>query len=357
MGRPQPKVDLAGDDDDDAEAVVAELRGYFSQSPTWECEKTLGNGAYGAAILVKERSARRGHGRRVVLKRALRAGIAELKAEIATLKKLRRNAHVATLLASCEDVTECAGPDIPAAKWKTIFTSLRGLRGPVLVQEYCQNGTIDSLKEKARTQGIDIPNRLLWRFYLCLVRACVGLAYPALGPEDGTATLEEIPAGRAAGDLVHGDIAGRNMVIGDTDPSTPEHSTIPVLKMIDFGSSRECADAGKGVEENLHSTAVEMLRLIRKGPVKTRVQRNATYFEGVRTVATDILPGVDGVPRFPNLDPKLRDLLVHALRTDRDRRPSLAEMLAATRNEGGQNPVNDTRDSDADTIQRLIYDA
>lgn len=96
--------------------------------------------------------------------------------------------------------------------------------------------------------------------------------------------------------------------------------------------------------------------MIRKGPVQTRVLRNATYFEGVRTVATDILPGVDGVLRFPNLDPKLRDLLVQALRTDRGRRPTLAEMLAATQN-GWQSWANDTQDPDTVTIQRLIYDA
>lgn len=88
------------------------------------------------------------------------------------------------------------------------------------------------------------------------MRACVGLAYPPTSPESGIERLEEIPSDRTAGDLVHGDIAGRNMVIGDTDPSTPEHSTIPILKMIDFGSSRECAEAGKGAEENLHSVAV-----------------------------------------------------------------------------------------------------
>ncbi|KAI8944463.1 kinase-like domain-containing protein [Xylaria longipes] len=358
MGQPQPieTVDLVGDDDDNAEAVVAELRGYFSQSGTWECEKMLGNGAYGAAILVKERSAGDGNRRRVVLKRALSDGIAELKVETATLKKLRHSAHVATLLASCEDLTEFADPNILGTGLQTIFTSLRGLRGPALVQEYCENGTLDSLKEKARDQGIDIPNRLLWRFYLCLVRACIGFAYPR-DSEGATAALEEIISDRTAGDLVHGDIAGRNMVIGDTDPGIPEHSTIPILKIIDFGRSGECANAGKGVEENLHFAAVEMLRLIRKGPVRAREPRNATYFEGIRTVATDILPGIDGVPRFPNLDPELRDLLVQALRTDRDRRPSLAEMLAATRNGGDQGPVGNTPDPDADTIQRLIYDA
>ncbi|KAI0437082.1 kinase-like domain-containing protein [Xylaria telfairii] len=358
MAQPQPVVDLAddGDDNDNADAVAAELQGYFSRSTTWECEKTLGHGAHGTAILVKERSGRDGHQRRVVLKRALADGMAELKAEIATLGKLRGGAHFSTLLASCDDLTEFADPGPSETTFKTIFTSLHGLRGPALVQEYYQNGTINSLKEKAKAQNIDIPNRLLWNFYLCLVRACVGLAYLPTSPESGIERLEEIPSDRAAGDLVHGDIAGGNMVIGDMDPSTPEHSTIPVLKMIDLGSSRECAEAGKGVEENLHSVAVEMLRMIRKGPVKTRGLRNATYFEGVRTVATDILPGVDGMPRFPNLDPKLQDLLVQALRTDRGRRPTLAEMLAATQN-GCQSSADALQDQDAVTIQRLIYDA
>lgn len=86
MTQPQSVVDLADDDDNNADAVTAELQGYFSRSRTWECEKTLGHGAYGTAILVKERSGRDGRQRRVVLKRALGDGIAELKAEIATLE-------------------------------------------------------------------------------------------------------------------------------------------------------------------------------------------------------------------------------------------------------------------------------
>ncbi|TRX88831.1 hypothetical protein FHL15_010290 [Xylaria flabelliformis] len=87
--------------------------------------------------------------------------------------------------------------------------------------------------------------------------------------------------------------------------------------------------------------------MVCKEPVKTQVQQNAT----------NILPGADGVPRFPDLDPKLRDLFVQALRADRDRWPNSVEMLVATRNEGGQVPVDDVKDSDADMIQRLMYNA
>ncbi|TGJ80504.1 hypothetical protein E0Z10_g8261 [Xylaria hypoxylon] len=347
-------VDLAGDDDDNARAVFFESQEYFARSNTWECEKMLGSGAYGAAILVKERNAKQGHWRRVVLKRALRAGIDELKTEIATLQLLRGNAHFATMLACCEDLTEFANPTITGTGLRTIFASLRGLRGPALVLEYFQNGTLDSLKEKAKLQGIELSNGLLWQFYLCLVRACIGLGYPPNGPEDVTPTLEEIPHGEPPRDLIHGDIAGRNIVIGDTNPDVAEHSSIPILKMIDLGSSRDSDNAGKGPEENLHAVAIEMLRLICRGPVRTRVPRFATAFNGVETAATDILP-VNGMPKFPHLDIRLRDLLVQALRTDRDRRPTLVDMLTYTRNEANRNSPNAPY-LDRPIIQRLIYD-
>ncbi|KAF2964689.1 hypothetical protein GQX73_g8870 [Xylaria multiplex] len=252
---PPQVVDLADADDDDAQVIYHELQSCFARSNRWECEKLLGSGAYGAAVLVKERNADQGHARRVVLKRALGAGIDELKAEIAALKLLRGSAHFATMLASCEDLIEFANQTTPTMGLRTIFATLHGLRGPASVQEFCQNGTLDQLKEKARARGIEIPNSLLWHFYLCLVRACIGLAYPPSGAEDVTPALEVL-RGEAPGDLVHGDIAGRNIVIADIDADVPEHSTIPTLKMIDLGSSRHTDNAGKGPEENLHAVAI-----------------------------------------------------------------------------------------------------
>ncbi|KAI0529824.1 kinase-like domain-containing protein [Xylaria digitata] len=351
---PSQVVDLADADDDDARVIYDELQSCFSRSNTWECEKMLGSGAYGAAVLVKERNADQGHARRVVLKRALGAGIDELKTEIAALQLLRGNAHLATMLASCDDLTEFTNRTTPTMGLRTIFATLRGLRGPAFVQEFCQNGTLDHLKQKAKARGIEIPNSLLWHFYLCLVRACIGFAYPLSGSEDVTPVLE-ILRDEAPGDLVHGDIAGRNIAIGDIDPTVPEHSSIPTLKMIDFGSSRRSDNAGKGPEENLHAVAIEMLRLICRGPVRTRVPRFATTFNGVETAATDILP-VNGVPKFPNLDITLRDLLVQALRSDRDQRPTLADMLANTQNGVNRNSP-DIFHLDIVILQQLIYDA
>ncbi len=44
-----------------------------------------------------------------------------------------------------------------------------------------------------------------------------------------TLALETILDGTALGDLIHGDIAGRDMVIGNTDPDAPERTSIPIL--------------------------------------------------------------------------------------------------------------------------------
>ncbi|KAI1819272.1 kinase-like domain-containing protein [Xylaria intraflava] len=351
-----PAIDFAGDEDEDAQTIATTIKECFTRSNIWECEKILGNGAYGVAILVKERNAKDGYRRRVMLKRALTAGVDELKVEIETLKLLRGSAHVATILASCTDLTDAMGKEIPNTDFRSIFKTLNGLGGPAFVQEYCPNGTLESLRQRAIARNIEVPNRLLWRVYLCLVRACIALAYPPGNAVDAASAMENIRAGNVPGDLVHGDIAGRNIVIGDSDPEVSEHSYIPMLKMIDFGSSRN-SYPGKGPEENLHAVAVEMLRLICKGRVRTG-PRFATTFGDVRTGATDILP-VNGVPRFPNLDNNLRDLLVQALRIDRENRPTLDEMLDLVRTRGNQmtpDIIDLDHDFDEPIIQRLIYD-
>ncbi|RWA06665.1 hypothetical protein EKO27_g8437 [Xylaria grammica] len=315
-------VDLADDDDAAGRAVFAELQGYFAHSRTWECERMLGSGAYGIALLVQERNARRGYARRVVLKRALDAGADELKTEIAMLKLLRGNAHFATMLASSEDLDEFSRARVGARAarglrtifaalrghrghrgpgLRTIFSTLRGLRGPALVQEFCPNGTLDYLKDRALKQGLELSNGVLWRFYLCrelaypavlFVRACIGFAYPPSGPENVVPTLEEIPPGQAPGDLIHGDIAGRNIVlkniaIGDEDADAPEHGSIPILKMIDLGSSRYTDNVGKGPEENLHAAAI-----VFPGDVETNTPR-AREDEGPE-VRDDVQRRADG---------------------------------------------------------------
>ncbi|KAI0101042.1 hypothetical protein GGR51DRAFT_338853 [Nemania sp. FL0031] len=93
-----------------------------------------------------------------------------------------------------------------------------------------------------------------------------------------------------------------------------------------------------------------MLRLICKGSMKTRVPQLAKTFNGATPTATDNLL-VNGVPKFPNRDPDIRDLLLRAVRTDREQRPILQNRFVLT--ESSPN----TLALDGLTIRQLLYDA
>ncbi|XXG99954.1 hypothetical protein Hte_006295 [Hypoxylon texense] len=55
-------------------------------------------------------------------------------------------------------------------------------RSDIIILEYMENGSLQGLIEKLsleRRRGRGrIPNRVLWSFWLCLIRACVGMEYP-----------------------------------------------------------------------------------------------------------------------------------------------------------------------------------
>ncbi|KAI1091523.1 kinase-like protein [Rostrohypoxylon terebratum] len=99
-----------------------------------------------------------------------------------------------------------------------------------------------------------IPNRVLWIWFSCLLKAVVGMAYPPRGFETYAnftppmnndhlerPTKEAIPAPNEHGRVpvestfIHFDLDPRNVLIGDRDYT--EHSDIPKLKISDFGIS------------------------------------------------------------------------------------------------------------------------
>ncbi|KAI8623297.1 kinase-like domain-containing protein [Xylariaceae sp. FL1651] len=382
MAQPQllQVVSLADSDDEQARVLATELRNYFARSKIWQYERALGNGAYGVAVLLRQPDHVKGRGKRVVLKRALRNGAAELRHEILVLKMLRGSSHSAQMLACCEDLAAFAIPGrsifgltsqistllsrvkrlfYSPPNLQTVFRTLRELEGPAILQEYVENGTLTDLQERMKVKDIHLPNRVLWRFYLCLVRACVGLAYPPHRPEGSTPVLETIPTdGTPPGDLLHGDIAGRNIMIGDGFQELFEHWLTPELKMIDFGNARESENRGEGPRENIYRVSIELLRLINRGPVQTRAPRYVSVFNGIETAATCILP-VNGVPTFPKLCPVLRDLLVEALSTNKANRPTLQQMLQRTEQAVHKIPspfLELPLPQVQDILQQLIYD-
>ncbi|KAI3323471.1 hypothetical protein HD806DRAFT_544217 [Xylariaceae sp. AK1471] len=346
-----------------ARELANEIQHAFSRSKIWEYEKLLGNGGYGVTVLLRDKDPLRLHNRRrVVLKRSLFPHLlgvnlmnSELVKEIDSLKMLRGNSHHAQMLAYCEDVAQLAANANRSrfrsrasrifARVRSAFrnppaTALRALShlgGPAILLEYLENGTLLQLQNRLVRDNVHLPNRLLWRWLRKIkhadrervVRGCIGLAYPPNGPEGAPLVLEKIPPNTPASKFIHGDLAGRNIMIGDRDLEVPEHRLVPQLKMIDFGSTTEVLNSKQAVTDNLYRVSRQILCLINRQMVTT-LPWNAVDFNGITTLAHDILPE-NGVDKFPNLDIELRDLIVEAMATDIPARPSLREMFRRTR--------------------------
>ncbi|KAI1471306.1 kinase-like domain-containing protein [Daldinia caldariorum] len=154
-------------------------------------------------------------------------------------------------------------------------------RHDYIILEYLGNGDLGHLIQRIEKASLPreekrVPNRVLWSFWLCLVRACVGLEFPprmyhperhdrhdpakirraleeaaASNPEGGPDQwkgtgddlYEEVPPTRkrwAGRRLVHFDIDAKNVLIGGPDRNARdgEHAIIPRLKLADYGRAR-----------------------------------------------------------------------------------------------------------------------
>ncbi|KAI1747014.1 kinase-like domain-containing protein [Xylaria castorea] len=328
------------------------LRHVFGDSKGWELETFLGNGSFGITVLLRDsdplhlRSARRDvwGQKRVVLKWALfpQLGIQDFITEIKALKFLRGKAHHPQIIAATIDVTNYRPFSVPSVgdifrriiapfinPPSNIFKILRGNRGPAILLEYIENGSLQKLSQRAWRLNIDFPNRLLWSFYLCLVRACAGLHYPHVVPKpgDGPLVLETITRPEPNG-FAHNDIALRNIMVGRSDHLVAEHGIMPRLHLIDYGLSTDIPNSKQAVRDNLFGITVAILHLINPnlGPISNT---NTMAYNGIMTYATDILPML-GRDEFPFLDPELRQLLVEAVAVDPNLRPSIQDMFRRT---------------------------
>ncbi|GAW23882.1 hypothetical protein ANO14919_134590 [Xylariales sp. No.14919] len=113
----------------------------------------------------------------------------------------------------------------------------------VFMTELLANGDLSHFIAKVWSHQEVFPNQVLWHFFLCFVRMCIGMAYP---PKE-TDTLKDLPAPVSEvippGDprrIVHFDFDPRNIFIGEVGEGTAaEHSFTPLLKLGDFGLATE----------------------------------------------------------------------------------------------------------------------
>ncbi|KAI1753578.1 kinase-like domain-containing protein [Xylaria castorea] len=142
-------------------------------------------------------------------------------------------------------------------------------RKDFILLEFCENGDLEHLIYRLGEVDAIIPNRILWGFWLCMVRSCVAMQFPPRkfhprrrdapqytadgmpiannrldGKTVGRDLYEEIPVPRrrwAEKRQVHFDIDPQNILISGIDvyAADNEHKIIPKLKMADFGNAIE----------------------------------------------------------------------------------------------------------------------
>ncbi|KAI0446881.1 hypothetical protein F4803DRAFT_546733 [Xylaria telfairii] len=359
-----------------SERAAEELRGLFSTSTLWELEKVLGNGAFGITVLLRDRSPFR-RSRRVVLKRSIREEEHKyiLVREIEALQDMRGHAHIGQLKNSIVDVAYTRPRrgrlariarrilGLASNSTENIFKILSTKRGPAIILEYLENGSLAQLQAKATEKGVELPNRILWSWYFCLMRACVAMTHQKEGFTGGLLELELLSNARGKYyPLQHGDIYARNLMIANREPWVPEHQTVPKLSLIDFGSTKFVATPYQAELENMSMASRVVLNLVL---VDLRLSGSEIVmnFNGIETRAGMILPGPDGVEKYPRLDPALRDLLVRALNVNKGQRPGLPELFAATRagmKKGEDDYPGNPQETDANVrrvLQDLLHDA
>ncbi|KAI0515060.1 kinase-like domain-containing protein [Xylaria bambusicola] len=342
-----------------ANALSDEIKGYFATSKYWEFEKPLGHGGYGVAILLRQKAEFGPHTQRIALKVALHREADELRNEIKWLKQVHGSKHIVRIVASCEKPSQPDWDTEPQIQEhqplppQTAFNCLAQLEGPVLALEYIENGSLLDFFWRMQDEDVHMSNRMLWALFLCLIRACIGMAYPIGSPIGTEPILETIPRdGRLAGDITHNDIAIRNVMLGGGD-DLGEHHIGQIFKLIDFGQADDAAGPALGPTRNLRAVAELVAVMINMAGINT--ERTKIY-KGKATLAGDIIPQRWGNP-YEWLDPDLAGLIAECMYKDSRNRPTLEGALrrasdAVMNKRPGSYP--EPREETNDAIQKFV---
>ncbi|KAI1392675.1 uncharacterized protein F4822DRAFT_137551 [Hypoxylon trugodes] len=213
-------------------------------------QKVLGFGGYGIALLWTVQDPIGGPVRDIAVKfpipRGKNDGTNETLTEIHFLTLLRNSEHIVNLAR--------IGTDTKLEKQK-MYNNVEA-EDPIIVMEVLNRGSLwdhitrinAAMDWNEANPGLPlqeytleyIPNRVLWRYFLCLVRGVVAMAYPAQAPTwDPDAIIREsVPnTGEPPSNLVHYDLDPSNILCGEPDftGDDREHTYAPILKITDFG--------------------------------------------------------------------------------------------------------------------------
>ncbi|KAI0908494.1 hypothetical protein F4824DRAFT_512605 [Ustulina deusta] len=313
------------------EKVAIKVKTFFAEEPNYVFEKVAGTGAFGVTLCFRNEHAEPNDHRTIAVKAATWSN-QDIGTEIKSLEPLIWAQHIVTII------------KIPFKSNET-----RWMNDNTIITEYLENGTLMNLKRRLGENypPRKLPNRILWAMFLCLVRGCIGMAYPPgnlrktpRGPRDQL--LETLPRNsnaRPPSKLEHGDLHEANIMIGDFDPI--EHRWFPVLKFIDFGLANEIDNA---VAENILAIGEVMCGLI-------WASRDITQLVNDKK-------GANILDR--NLDSELLMLVAQCIETDPASRPSLSRLLSVIHPKLRQTYPNIPEESDhyiSQLVQKYILDA
>ncbi|RWA11201.1 hypothetical protein EKO27_g3902 [Xylaria grammica] len=235
------------------------LTRFFGRLHGYHPEKYIG------ATIIYKRTKPDGDVERIVVKHAqFRQDGDEIQSEEKVLRSLWGSEHNLRLIAITDDRKHRQSrwdrprhrtQDRRTLPWKLpvnqlAFKSIKKFR--FFVTEYLSRGDGLELIARCQEKEIKISEPILWCFWLCLTRACIGVAYPPSRknrhpPEVWRETLP-ITTGQRRSKITHGDIYLGNIMFGDYNSGNGGaqpacHHITPILKKhckkICFGSHLE----------------------------------------------------------------------------------------------------------------------
>ncbi|KAI0965454.1 hypothetical protein F4678DRAFT_485279 [Xylaria arbuscula] len=428
-----------------------EVAQHFTQNPAIEFVGFAGVGRHGGALILAEKNEQGELQRKMVVKYSLGKltgdpksnADEDLRNEFYWLERLRGAEHIVRLVpfADCtlklpgisdgektyED-SKGKGKERDDALRKQVkggddksgrkVASSRARKCPTFALEYLPNGQVSDTIEKIKRDKDMIPNRILWRVWLCcrlvyflisntpafrayssqtnlhraaVVRQCVAMAYPPClpfdGVDDGRSIREQIIPDQQCWTLTQNSPHLENWLWGSEPspgaPDTDHDPGIPLVKLIDFGRGKledlkdyvnhDMDDLQQcGSRVNLYHAALVMMEICRPFYDFSDFEPDDIYmYTFVKDGQTrDILTFAPfQLRKAVSMDPQLRDILVRCMSEVYGDVPPLNEVLeeaeAAVASKG---PDSDPELADLmrvrehdnylrGWIQRYIYDA
>ncbi|KAK7962631.1 uncharacterized protein PG986_003456 [Apiospora aurea] len=254
-------------------------------------KRTLGWGGFGIALKYEQVDANQQHVDYVAVKvprAAIDAIIEAFEDEMRYYMKFDASEHIPRLLHFPPDMTEEQEDGTRALPvgndqfWDEKST-LYPIVHHAMILEYLEYNDFFELiyklddaypgngVTKVATPGkhLVIPNRTLWRFFLCLTRSCIAMAYPRKSDFQLRAMIrsqtdnrqrrrsyvtnapipwhEEVDEDEVRARLIHKDLDPGNVFLGSPNPEDAEHTFNPIAKVADFGLMYDAAKGDEGI--------------------------------------------------------------------------------------------------------------